>query len=246
MKPAPPVSKTRTSGDLEHALGEPLEGHLRLFGSQPRAYPTQATSGHRRSEPTPGRCSWISSLSLPEISSVISTRLPTFAGRVSGRLITRRLSRPTNRTAATSKTILAIGALSPARGLTDRRGDGTVRENLHGSARYPQVGPGHIVGLVLLQEPVGSVGRDTQPVLAVRYVRYVDVLADGRRRVEITPAPLEAHRHREGVRLAVGAARTIVGIRGGAILDVVVEAEAHLLPRGDEPAVAAAEQFVVF
>jgi hypothetical protein len=78
----------------------------------------------------------------------------------------------------------------------------------------------------------------------------VNVLADGRRRTAVAPAPLEAYRHREGARLAVGAIGTRAGVRarGGrasAVVDVVEEIEAHLLPRGNELAVAAAEQLVV-
>src|SRR5919112_386711 len=118
--------------------------------------------------------------------------------------------------------------------LADRRGTGPVPQHRHSISRYLQVGPGDVVRLVALQEPVGPVCRvpvcrDAQPVAPVGQARYVEVLADRVRPVGVAPSPGETHRHLEGIRISVLATPVVLGLRR-AIVGVVEETESHLLP----------------
>src|SRR5262245_44418667 len=103
------------------------------------------------------------------------------------------------------------------------------------SGREREVGPGDIVAAAGLVEPLPVVDLDEQPVAAVRYIRDVDALSGEHERVEVRPAPREAHPDRGVARAAPAAVTRIHRVLRGVVglPDPVVVTEADL--RGGPP-----------
>src|SRR5919198_4454865 len=116
-------------------------------------------------------------------------------------------------------------------------------DDCHGAPGDAEVGPGRVVGVVALKEPVVPVGVGPQPVGPVRERGDVDVLVWQDVLVEVPPADGQAHAQAERGQVPGSAAGPGVDLalwrswEAELVLVVIAEAEAALRADADAAAV---------